>query len=177
MFERNRVDSGLQTVATLAEITLDDGRSLKGKFFISAARSLADVLNGEMKFLEFETHDGDRTLIAKSSIRTVKAVPLPSAPSLKNKLRDTDNADPFAMLGIDRTSPWEEIRIAYHKLSKLYHPDRYASFDLPPEVSEYLAVMARRINAAYTALEIPHEAAKRSEVQRAKPVYSSPQRF
>ena len=36
---------------------------------------------------------------------------------------------------------------------QLYHPDRFASLDLPAEMQDYVAAMARRINMAYEALE------------------------
>ena len=45
-----------------------------------------------------------------------------------------------------------EMREAYHRLVKQYHPDKFANADLPREVKEYLNAMSRRINAAYTAL-------------------------
>jgi curved DNA-binding protein CbpA len=45
------------------------------------------------------------------------------------------------------------VREAYLKLAKLYHPDRYATADLPKEVRDYLAVMVRRINAAHDTVQ------------------------
>ena len=60
----------------------------------------------------------------------------------------------------------EEIREPYVRLAKSYHPDRYATVALPPEVSNYLAAMARRIDAAHAALEVPQT---RSAAQEARP--------
>jgi DnaJ domain len=51
----------------------------------------------------------------------------------------------------------DEIREAYVALAKAYHPDRYANVVLPPEVADYMAAMARRINAAHAALEAPEK--------------------
>ena len=45
------------------------------------------------------------------------------------------------------------MRRAYLDLAKMYHPDRYATVDLPPEVDSYLSAMARRINAAHDAIQ------------------------
>lgn len=176
MFERNRIDNSLQLAAVPAEVTLDDGQLVKGKFLIAAARSIFEVLNGDGHFLEFETHDGERTLIARSALKSVKIIPVPSASNLKSRLRDSDNFEPHAILGVSSDAPWDDIRSAYLKLSKRYHPDRYATADLPLEVRDYLSAMSRRVNAAYAALEVPMQAAKRAVIEKAKPVYTSPQR-
>src|ERR1700730_16055005 len=45
------------------EITLDDGRELKGKFNVPQGRSLTDILNGTSSFIEFEPFGGDRLFI------------------------------------------------------------------------------------------------------------------
>ncbi len=176
MFERNRVDNSLQQMTVPAHITLQDGSIHKGKFIVSAARSIYDVLNGETKFLEFETFAGERSLIAKANLASINIVSLPSNAGLKSKL-DVDQFDPHAVLGVPRDAPFDDVRHAYLKLSKLYHPDLYLNVALPAEVKDYLAAMARRINAAYSALELPQQAAKRAVMEKAKPVFTSPQRF
>ena len=82
----------------------------------------------------------------------------------------------YEVLGVARGATEKEIRSAYHKLSKIYHPDKFAAVELPSEVREYLAAMSRRINAAFMALEAPVQASKRAEVVKAKPIFVSPQR-
>ena len=177
MFERNRIDNALQHSAVPAELTLDDGRVLKGNFQITASRSMYEVLNGPCSFLDFETHDGDRSLIAKAAVKSVKLVVVASKPSLNAQKLSPDAFDPHGILGLSRGAPWDDVRAAYVKLSKIYHPDLFAGVALPSEVRDYLAAMARRINAAYAALEEPHQAEKRATIEKAKPVYTSPQRF
>ena len=174
MFERNKFDNSLQQTTVPAELTLHDGRTLKGKFVISAARSIYDVLNGETQFLDFETHEGERSLIAKASVSAVKIVSLPSPGGLKARLRDSEAFEPHAILGVTSQATWDDVRQAYLKLSKLYHPDVYAGVALPPEVRDYVSAMARRINAAYHALEEPQNTAKRVQIEKAKPIFSSP---
>ncbi len=176
MFERNRIDNSLQLAAVPADITLDDGRLIKGKFLITATRSIFEVLNGDGHFLEFETYDGERTLIARSALKSVKIMSVPSGSNLKSRLRDGGNFEPHMTLGVASDAPWDEIRSAYLKLSKTYHPDRFATVELPHEVRDYMSAMARRVNAAYAALEIPMQAAKRAVIEKAKPVYTSSQR-
>ena len=58
------------------------------------------------------------------------------------------------------------------RLAKAYHPDRYATAELPAEVRDYLAAMARRINAAHAALEVP----LKKQAVRQEPVFTSPGR-
>jgi hypothetical protein len=141
MFERNRVDNTLQQTTVPAEITLADGSVHKGKFVITAARSIFEVLNGETKFVEFETYDGERTLLAKATIAAINIVAVPSAGSLKARLRDGDQFEPYMVLGIASGANFEDARQAYVRLSKLYHPDLYSNVVLPPEVKDYLAAI------------------------------------
>ena len=177
MFERNRVDNNLQQMIVPAEITLADGNHLKGKFIVAASRSFVDVLNGETKFLEFETYDGRRSLIAKSTLMSLQMVSTPSTSGLKARLQDGSDFDPHGVLGVSQGAPWEDIRQAYLRLSKMYHPDLYSSVSLPTEVRDYLSAMARRINSAYRALEVPQQVAKRAVIEKAKPIFTSPQRI
>lgn len=177
MFERNKVDNSLQQSSVPAEITLASGGIRKGRFFITASRSIYDVLNGDTQFLDFETYDGERALVAKSTIAAVRLVSVPAAAALKLRQRDAGGFDPQAILGVAPDAAWDDIRHAYLRLSKSYHPDLFGGVVLPPEVRDYLADMSQRINAAYHALELPHQAMKRSVADKAKPVFSTPQRF
>ena len=177
MFERNKVDNSLQQSSVPAEITLASGEIRKGKFFITASRSIYDVLNGDTQFLDFESYDGERALIAKSTLAAIRIVSVPSAAALKSRQREPGVFDPHAILGVAHDAAWDDVRAAYLKLSKSYHPDLFAGVALPPEVRNYLSDMSRRINAAYHALEVPHQAMKRAVTEKAKPVFSTPQRF
>jgi hypothetical protein len=177
MFDRSRGEGSPQTTSVPAEVTLADGEMTKGKFTIKGGRSLQDVLNSDIQFLDFETFAGERSLIAKSLLRTVRVIEVPDQPALKTRTRDAGGFDPYAVLGLNRGASWDDIRQAYLTLTKAYHPDRYASVELPPEVREYLASTFARISAAYAALEEPREAAKQANAERAKPIFTSPQRF
>jgi hypothetical protein len=177
MFERNKVDNSLQQASVPVELTLEDGETLKGNIIMSSARSIYDVLNGEAKFVDFETYEGHRSLIAKARLKRVEIVRLSNTGGLKAGIRDGDQFDPYSVLGVAPGAAFEDVRAAYLKLSKVYHPDRYAAAELPPEVREYLSAMARRVNAAFMALEAPVQAAKRADIVKAKPIFTSPQRF
>jgi hypothetical protein len=174
MFERNKVDTITQApqLGIPAEITFEDGSISRGKFFIPSTRTFADVLNSNSPFLEFEAYGEDRRYVAKTSLRNVKLVAVPNASNLQKRISDGDGFDPHKVLGVDSKTAWADVRAAYVALSKIYHPDRYASLDLPDEVRDYLSVMSRRVNLAYAALEKPHLVVK-VNAQRAEPVYES----
>lgn len=164
MFERNRIDNAVNTRQTgvAAELTLDDGQVLAGKLVVGSGRSVIEALNGAALFFEFEPYEGERMLLARSAIRSVKLIEVPGAGQLKARLREVEGFEPGEALGIAPGASIDEARQAYHQLAKTYHPDRWASAGLPPEVNDYLAAVARRINIAFAALERAEEARLRS---------------
>ncbi len=177
MFERNRVDSFKQDKETAVpvELTFDDGRIVRGRFLVPSERPIHEVLNGQGHFMDFEAYGGEREMIAKTTIRAIKLVNVPKAQNLANRSRSED-FNPFEVLGLERGASWPAIREAYHRMSKLYHPDRYATAELPDEVLTYMATMVRRLNAAYAALEEPHQVKREIARSRTEPIYQTPAR-
>jgi hypothetical protein len=171
MFERNRVDAP-EPGAVPVESELADGTAIKGQVLVPAGKTLADVLNGPGAFVEFEPHGGERTFLAKAFVAWIKPVAVPKVSSLKGRLTDAAGFDPYAVLGVELGASREEMRQAYFQLAKAYHPDRYATAELPSEVRDYLSAMARRINAAHAALEAP----LKRQATRAEPIFTSPSR-
>jgi hypothetical protein len=175
MFERNRADS-LEYGTVAIQATLADGSEITGKVVVPASRGLLEVLNGASAFIEFEPFEGERSFIAKASLNAVRMIAGPRAPALAQRLRDLDGFDPHSVLGLQRGASWDEVRSAYHRLAKIYHPDRYATAELPEEVVTYLQAMARRVNAAHTALEPVYVQKKHHAANRQQPIYTSPTR-
>jgi hypothetical protein len=174
MFERNKVDNAAPpSVPVSVEIECDDRTVVKGRLIISGARTLAEVLNGSGQFIEFEPYDGPRRLVSKSIVRSIQTVNVPDARQLAARRREIEGFDPHSVLGVAADAPFDEVRNAYVRLSKIYHPDRYQSMELPPEVREYLAAMAARINIAYGALEKLMVAEKSRAAARSEPIYTS----
>jgi|LNFM01.1.fsa_nt_gb hypothetical protein len=172
MFERNRIDN-VDQAGIAVEITTEEGDRSSGKLLIAQGRTLAEVLNSPAAFLEFEPWGGERAFVAKSSLRAIRLVNAPRHESLGQRLSATAEFDPHAILGVPASATHDEVKAAWHRLSKLYHPDRYASADLPSEVVEYLSVMARRVNAAYAALETTLAPVRRLAAARSEPIYTS----
>ena len=130
-------------------ITLVDGTRLRGNLLIPRDKTLADVFNMPMPFFEFEDFDQGQMVIAKSSIASLRPHKLPAADQLDKKMTMLDKGDPYRILGVGKSAARDEIRAAYLALARMYHPDRFAASELPPEVAEYIDAMTRRINIAY----------------------------
>ena len=154
MFERNVIDQGTCTEkkAHPVHITLDDGSKLRGRMMVSKTRSINQELNMDGRFVVFEPYRGDQMLLAKTAIRSLSVTNVPKASQLQGRRLSGQDFDPHAVLGIAHGAAHEIVRSAYHNLAKAYHPDRYASQDLPDEIMEYAGSMLRRINLAYAEL-------------------------
>ena len=173
--ERNRVDNADQGMISV-ELTLATGDVINGKIVLAAGRTVIDFLNGTSAFVEFEPYDGERAYFAKSTVRSVRVLQAPRAANLSQKLRDLDGFDPWQILGLERGTGWDEIRLAYYRLAKIYHPDRYATAELPDEVVNYLSGVSRRINAAHAALEASQAQKRQDAGKRQEAIYTSPAR-
>lgn len=129
-----------------------DGTSLRGTILMPRDKSLTDLFNMPSPFFEVEDVTGQIQVIAKTAVARLHRHEMPAADQLDKKLTALERADPWRILGIGRSAGRDEIRAAYVALARLYHPDRFAAADLPPEIAEYVDNMARRINAAYAEL-------------------------
>lgn len=66
-------------------------------------------------------------------------------------------ADPYAVLGVERDEPYDEIRLHYRRLVKENHPDRLIARGVP---EEFIAIANERlatINAAFEQIERQRE--------------------
>jgi hypothetical protein len=154
MFERNRVDRPYEAekASTNVEVTLDDGDKVSGRVFFPSTKTLGEELNTANGFIDFEAHDGVRFFLRKGSVQTVRPRGVPRADHLSRGQANGELFNPWTVLGLTEAASKDEIREAYHRLVKQYHPDRFANMELPAEVKDYLNAMARRVNAAYTTL-------------------------
>lgn len=58
--------------------------------------------------------------------------------------------DPYIVLGVDRNAGEEEIKKAYRKLARQYHPDNFATDEAQRKVAEE---KMKEINEAYDAIQ------------------------
>jgi hypothetical protein len=86
----------------------------------------------------------------------------PSRPGAKTGRQRTSNRDPSLkppdryaaarrVLEIEEHASSEEVAEAYHRLARMYHPDRVAG--LAPDIQELAERKMREINAAYETLK------------------------
>lgn len=71
--------------------------------------------------------------------------------------------DPYHSLGVEPDAGLDEIRLAYRKLARLFHPDGFA--DAPPEDQRAAHERMQEINQAFAVLTDPEER-QRFERQR-----------
>lgn len=66
---------------------------------------------------------------------------------------DLGEADPYAVLGIERGRPFEDVRKRYRKLVAENHPDKLIARGLPQEFIAIATTRIAAINAAYELIE------------------------
>ena len=132
-------------------VTLTDGSVVTVSIRLPLSNRLGDALNNDDVFLDAILASGQQQFIAKSCIRSVRSANVPKADQIdmEGRAPGTPAFDPYAVLKVPREASPDEIRQAYHRMAKLYHPDRIASFELPEEVMDYVRAMLVRINLAF----------------------------
>ena len=136
---------------TAVLLTLTDNQVVTVSIRLPLSRRLADALNNDDVFLDAITPSGQQQFIAKSTIKLVRPANVPRADQLdiEGRAPGTPAFDPYAILKVAKDANPEEIKSAYHRMARLYHPDRIASYELPDEVKDYVRTMLVRINLAF----------------------------
>ncbi len=143
-----RDDNATRTAVLL---TLADNQVVTVSIRLPLSRRLADALNNDDVFLDAITPSGQQQFIAKSTIKLVRSANVPRADQLdtEGRVPGTPAFDPYAILKVAKDASPEDIKSAYHRMARLYHPDRIASYELPDEVKDYVRTMLVRINLAF----------------------------
>ena len=120
---------------------------------LAPGKGVHKLLEADEAFIYLDVFDGDGRFIAKADIRGLKVLTSIKSQTVTLPIPDARNFEPYRILGLEKSASFDDIRDAYHRLSKLYHPDRYAGVELPREVKAYLEAMAKNVNAAFHALK------------------------
>lgn len=148
-----------------ASIRLMDGTILNGYVNCGLTGKLENVLSAENSFVEYTSKDGQKRFIGRHQIASVEPMDVLRSPSLR--ATEAGVADPYTVLGIYKGCTLEQAKDAYHRLSKMYHPDRWTGDDIPSEIVTYVSDKFRQINAAFTALRADIQAAETAAAQSA----------
>lgn len=154
MFERQRTSATPRTNRQQVKLTMTDGEVIHAGVALPLSGRLLDAMNNADGFLDIETAEGQSYLIAKHTVRKVEPVEIPRVDHLAKRTADVSVFDPYAVLGVSRTTEPEALKHAYHAMARKYHPDRFATFDLPQEMRDYASAMLVRINLAYEQLSV-----------------------
>lgn len=150
MFESS-ASRGAHVSRCLVAVTHASGKVENYSVKLPLSGKISDALNGADRFVDAVTPDGDQLFLSKEDIRRVALVDVPKVSQLNFYRRASDKAafDPYQVLKVPRGASHDEIKHAYHRMVRLYHPDRIGNFELPDEMHEYARVMLVRINLAY----------------------------
>ena len=151
MFERNPVDNKAEMLVAI-EIALGDGSKIAGRAVLAPGKGVHKLLEGADAFIYVDSFDGDGAFVPKADIRGLTVIKPGKPAAMTLPIPDARTFDPYRVLGLEKGASFDEIQGAYHRLSKQYHPDLFASVKLPAEVQRYLESMAKNLNAAFQAL-------------------------
>jgi curved DNA-binding protein CbpA len=74
-------------------------------------------------------------------------------------LRDLDSLDYFQILQLAPAATPQQIKEAYHRLARLYHPDRFAALD-DQDLRQRVGRVFKRVTEAYVVLRDDRKRAK-----------------
>lgn len=132
-------------------LTFSDGSVVTVSIRLPLSNRLGDALNNADAFLDALTPSGQQQFISKATIRAVRSANVPKADQLDAETGAPGTAafDPYVVLKVSKDADKDAIKQAYHRMARLYHPDRIASYELPEEVKDYVRAMLVRINLAF----------------------------
>jgi DnaJ domain len=151
MFERNPVDNKAETLIAV-EVTMAGGTKVSGRAVLAPGKGVHKLLEGAESFIYVDGFDGEGAFLPKAEIKGLKVIQPARQQNTALTIPDARHFDPHRVLGLEKGASFEEIRDAYHRMTKIYHPDRFASVELPREVKTYMDAMTKNLNAAFRAL-------------------------
>lgn len=134
-------------------LKLISGEVLKGYLTTGVSGKLPDTMNKQEPYIEFMRVDGTVVMIAKSVVAQIEQIKVDRTDQLTRRIKTDTLMDPYAVLGVTKTSSSLDIQSAYHALARRYHPDHFSGREIPPEVLQYVSTMFQRITIAYNELK------------------------
>lgn len=132
-------------------IKLADGSTVDGAIPGGVTSDLATVLNRPGSFLELITASGQKRYIGSNHVMTVEKVAPLKQPKAPNSV-GANSKTAHAILGLEQGYSAADLRTRYHQMVKMYHPDKYESVDLPPELDSYVREMFEAVGRAHDEL-------------------------
>jgi len=133
-------------IVLYGDITLLSQGSLNLQFQVShlpCAQQFAIALSDYINYRQGNHYSSS----AKASSANYQQDKQPKRDTPKN----TNEQDPYTILGIPTSATFDEITSAYKKMAQLYHPDKVSS--LAPEYQEIAEKRMKATNAAYGQLK------------------------
>ncbi len=166
---------GTNHIQVPASIRLTDGSILVGTVNCGITGKLENVLNQENSFVEFMSKDGHQRFITRHQIASVEPIETTGKiPTLH--AAETGASEPYAAMGLVPGCSMEQAKEAFHRLSKMYHPDKWSGEDVPREIAKYASDKFRQINAAFTVVRAEAQKAELAAAQAQQQAPASPQR-
>lgn len=114
---------------------------------------LEDILDGLFHIAKADGMIHEREADFLHRIAAIFSVDEEHYQSILARHVDLGTADPYAVLGVERGRPFEEVRRRYRKLMQDNHPDRLIARGLPQEFIKIATSRVAAINAAYETIE------------------------
>lgn len=114
---------------------------------------LTDILDGLFHIAKADGVLHDREGLFLRRIAEIFRIDEPHYQSILARHVNLGAGDPYAVLGISRGSPLDEIRRHYHRLVAENHPDRLIARGVPQEFIALATTRIAAINAAFELIE------------------------
>ncbi|HUJ18915.1 MAG TPA: DUF4388 domain-containing protein [Nitrospirota bacterium] len=165
--------NGARTIEQLCSLSgIGDFNALKAVYLLLALK-MAEV--GELKSAAEQrfVHDA----VAEAARGAGSAAASPQPPVTKTMILEAFSAlkrqDHFEVLGVVRTASPQELKKAYFRLAKMYHPDRHFEPEMA-DMKETLEAIFYRIHEAYETLtsdERRKEYEQKKETEQTRAAY------
>ncbi len=160
-------------VAVPASIRMNDGAILIGTINCGMSGKLEHLLASDSAFIEFVSKDGQQRFLARHQVSSIE--PLASISEPKLAVSNTEDFEPFQVLGLQHDATVEHAMKSFQAQLKMYNPERWSQPDIPFEFSRYAIEKTRQLNMAFTAVRAAIQVREdnRKEMLRQKPLFGA----